>query len=90
MSLLEGLRGQYRNTLVPESLFKVDHSAEPLNLKKKEEYHTSTAKYLWVSQFLCLDIQLAIGYHCMRVKSPSIVARLSLENKVYTINYQNR
>ena len=35
---------------------------------QQEEYHTITAKTLWISQRSRPDIQLSIEYHCTRIK----------------------
>ena len=39
--------------------------------ERKEDYHKTTAKTLWLSQRSRPDIQLATGYHCTRVKTPN-------------------
>ena len=71
ISLLpDSLKVNYRNTPAPEYLFKIDENSEPLDMKRKDEYHALVAKILWASQRSRPDIQLATGFHCTRVKDP--------------------
>ena len=58
----EGLKGPCRNNLAADFLFKVDPKAEALNQKRKEEYHKTTAKCIWLSQCSRPDLQLSIGF----------------------------
>ena len=70
--LHEDLKGAYRNTPATDFLFKVDNSAEPLSKTKKEEYHKTTAKFIWISQCSRPDSQLSTELHSTRVKNPTV------------------
>ena len=48
-SLPVSLKGTYRNTPAPESLFKIDSESSRLDAGRKDEYHQVTAKCLWLS-----------------------------------------
>ena len=67
-SLPEDLKGPYRNTPAPDYLFKIDKNAQLLDVKKKDEYYSATAKAIYLSQRTRLDMQLPTGFHCTRVK----------------------
>jgi len=71
LSLPDNWRNGYKNNAAPLNLFKVAEDSAELDEKKKEEYHTITAKTLWLSQRSRPDIQLATGYHCTKVKCPN-------------------
>lgn len=61
----------YETTAAPANLFKIDPDSPLLNNAKKDDYHTYSAKVLWCSQRTRPDLQLSIGFHCTRAKSPS-------------------
>ena len=63
--------GRYRYTPAPDNLFKVNNESLLLDCARKETYHHTTAKTLWLSQRSRPDLQLATGYHCSRVKDPT-------------------
>ena len=63
--------GRYRYTPAPDNLFKVNYESLLLDCARKETYHHTTAKTLWLSQRSRPDLQLATGYHCSRVKDPT-------------------
>jgi len=65
------LENGYKNNAAPLNLFKDAEDSAELDEKKQEEYHTITAKTLWLSQRSRPDIQVATGYHCTRVKCPN-------------------
>ena len=69
-TLPKDLKAPYRNTPAPEYLFKISEESEALDPKRKDDYHTTVAKVLWISQRSRPDIQLATGFHCTRVKDP--------------------
>jgi len=71
LSLPDNWKNGYKNNASPLNLFKVAEDSAELDEKKKEEYHTNTAKNLWLSQRSRPDIQFATGYHCTRVKCPN-------------------
>ena len=71
-SLPEDLKGSYRNTPAPDYLFKVDRNADLIDTRRKDEYHTATAKSIFLSQRTRLDMQLPTGFHCTRVKGPNV------------------
>ena len=62
---------RYRHSPAPTDLFKVNDESPLLNDACKETYHGVTAKTLWLSQRSRPDMQLAVGYHCTRVKHPT-------------------
>jgi len=45
-------------------LLRIPNSKWTLRLQRKDQYHRTTAKILWLSQ-------LATGYHCTRVQKPT-------------------
>ena len=47
LELLVGLKGSYKGTLVPDSLFKENLDTEKLDEESKNQYYFSTAKYLY-------------------------------------------
>lgn len=65
------MKGGYCNTLTPANLFKQFSDNKPSDPEKKEEYHTITAKTLWLSQRSQPYVQLASGYHCTKVTCPT-------------------
>ena len=67
-SLPDDLRKPYHNSPTLEYLFKVDKNAEVLDARRKDDYHTATAKSIFLSQHSRVDIQLPTGFHCTRVK----------------------
>ena len=68
MNLPQDLKGNYRSTPAPDSLFKVDKDAPLLNYVIRETCHSSTTKTLWIIQRSRPDLQLSMGHHCARVK----------------------
>ena len=70
--LPDDLKGPYRKSPAPDNLFKVDRNAKVVDPKKKEQYHWATAKSLFLSQRSRYDLQLATGFHCTRVKLPTV------------------
>ena len=69
--LPDSMKKGYRNSPAPENLFKQCDDDVEIDDVRKEEYHTLTAKTLWLSQRSRPDIQLATGYHCTRVRCPT-------------------
>ena len=63
--------GKYKKTPAPEDLLKVNDASPKLDGARKETYHCITANTLWLSQRSRSDLQLAIGFHCSRVKDPN-------------------
>ena len=61
----------HKNTAAPEYLFKTTDNSCLIDNERKEIFHTITAKTLWVSQRSRTDVQLAVGFHCTRVKEPT-------------------
>jgi hypothetical protein len=64
-------KGKKRNTAAPAYLFKDSEKEEDnivLDDARQDDYHTITAKSLWLSQRSRPDLQLACGYHCTRIK----------------------
>ena len=51
-------------------LFDVDEDAEPLDDKTAEQYHHLTAKPLYLSKRIRLNLQTAVAFLCTRVKWP--------------------
>lgn len=70
-SLPDNMKGKYHNTPAPDNLFKVSPGKQELDHKRRGEYHTITAKTLWMSQRSRPNLQLATGFHCTRVKCPT-------------------
>ena len=54
--LYSDLKDLYRNSLAADFLFKINIKAELLYKEKKEEYHKTTAKCIWLSQHLQPDL----------------------------------
>ena len=48
-NLPPGLKVKYRSTSAPDSLFKVNKDAPPLNHTRKVMFHANAAKMLWIS-----------------------------------------
>lgn len=71
MSLPDDWKVGKKNTPAPKHLFKVNDEECLLDDARKDDYHTYTAKLLWISQKSRPDIQLATGFHCTRVKAPT-------------------
>jgi len=59
MELPVTLKGVYKCTPAPENLFKINSHSPELSAQRKEQYHRTTAKILWLSQRTRSDIQLA-------------------------------
>ena len=72
LSLPPDLKGENRNAPAPDSLFKLDRNALLLNHDRKDKCHTTAAKLLWISQRSRPDLKLATGFHCSRVKMPTV------------------
>ena len=70
--LSDDMKGPYRNTPAPSDLFKTDDNDADLCQRMKDEYHKTIAKLLFLGQRLRPDIQLAVGFHCTRVKKPKV------------------
>ena len=66
------LKGLYRDTPAPLDLFKINNDAPIVSLEHKEVYHVYSAKSLWLGQRDRLDMQLATGFHCTRVKCANV------------------
>ena len=58
-------------TSVPEHLFKTIDNSCPLDDTRREEFHTITAKTLWVNQQTLQDIKLSVGF-CFTKNQESI------------------
>lgn len=86
-SVPDNMKVDYRKTPAPEYLFKLHEEAQRLGAKDAEQYHTTVAKILWASQRSRPDIQLATGFHCTRVKDPTVHDWSKLE---YLLGYINR
>jgi len=65
------LKGPYKCTPALEDLFKFSLNSPELSAQRKDQYHRTTAKILWLSQRTRPDTQLATGFHCTRVKKPT-------------------
>ena len=59
MDLPVTLKGDYKCTPAPENLFEIKTHLPELTAQRKEQYHRTTAKILWLSQRTRPDIQLA-------------------------------
>ena len=71
LSLPDNWKGGYRNKPAGEYFFDISDNTCLIDDARKQDYHTITAKTLWVSQQSRPDIQLATGFHCTCVKSPT-------------------
>ena len=71
-TLPDSMKKGKRNTAAPPYLFKTDadNSEEDCELDdaRQEDYHTITAKSLWLGQRSRPDMGLSVGYHCTRIK----------------------
>ena len=72
MDLLENLRSVHKSSSALDTLFKIDNNIELLDKVNNEQYHSVTGKILYLSQRLRINMQLPVGYHCTRVKSPNV------------------
>ena len=72
MSLPPCLKGGCRNTPAQDSLFKLDRNASLFNHDRRDKHHATKAKSLWISQRSIPDLQLGTGFHCTRVKTPTL------------------
>ena len=70
-SLPKSMKIEIEYTAAPEYLFKTTDNSCPLNDRRKEEFHTITAKTLWVSQRTRPDVQLSVGFCCTRIQEPT-------------------
>jgi hypothetical protein len=70
-SLPESLSTGKKNTAAPEYLFKTTDESCLLDNKRKDLFHTITAKTLWLSQRSRTDVQLAVGFCCTRIQDPT-------------------
>jgi hypothetical protein len=70
-SLPESMSTGKKNTAAPEYLFKTTDTTGLLDEKRKDIFHTITAKTLWLSQRSRTDVQLAVGFCCTRIKEPN-------------------
>jgi hypothetical protein len=70
-SLPESLSTGKKNTAAPEYLFKTTDESCLLDNKRKDIFHTITAKTLWLSQRSRTDVQLAVGFCCTRIQEPT-------------------
>ena len=70
-SLPECMKIGRKFTAAPEYLFKTTDNSCPLNGRRKEEFHTITAKTLWVSQRTRPDVQLSVGFCCTIIQEPT-------------------
>ena len=50
-----------------ENLFKISEDSPKLSVEDSENYHSMTAKLLYISKQARLDIQLAVTFLCTRV-----------------------
>jgi len=71
LELPETLKGPYKCTPAPEDLFKISLNSPELSAQRKDQYHRTTAKILWLSWRTRPDTQLATRFHCARVKKPT-------------------
>ena len=61
-----------KKTAAPDHLFRTDDSAEKLDNKMKEYFHTMTARALYLSKRARPDLQTAVAFLCTRVQEPDI------------------
>ena len=58
------------NTPAAAHLFQVNPEATPLSKEKKEEFHTTVAKLLFLTKRTRPDLQPAVPFLCTRVQAP--------------------
>ena len=68
-SLPKSIKVGRKYTAAPEYLFKTTDNSCLLNHTEKEEFHTITAKILWLSQRTRPDVQLSVGFCCTRIQA---------------------
>ena len=71
---IEGLGEEVKGTAVnpaKSKLFYIDNKSPRLTSKKKDIFHSITAKILWISQRLRPDLDTAVSFLCTRVKDPT-------------------
>ena len=56
-------------TAAPEYLFKTTDNSCLLSLTEKDEFHTITAKILWLSQRTRPDVQLSVGFYWTKIQA---------------------
>ena len=56
LELTVSLKGDYKCTSAPENLFKINSHSSEVSAHRKEQYHKTTAKILWLSQRTRPDI----------------------------------
>ena len=56
-------------TAAPEYLFKTIDNSCLLSLTEKDEFHTITAKILWLSQRTRPDVQLSVGFYWTKIQA---------------------
>ena len=69
-SLPKGIFDGYKNTETSEYLFKTLNLGIFLNKDGKEEFHTTTANKVWLSQRLQPGTQLVTRFFCTSVQAP--------------------
>lgn len=72
LSLPNELRVLHRNSPALDYVFKVGRNVELLDEEKKDEYHSTTAKSIFLTQQTRIDMQLPTEFHCARVKQPDV------------------
>ena len=68
---IEGLGEEFKGTAVnpaKSKLFSLDHNLPRLSGRRKETFHSVTAKILWISQRSRPDLDTAVSFLCTRVK----------------------
>jgi histone deacetylase 1/2 len=70
----------------PDHLFQVSDSAEPLDLARKEKFHTLVAKSLYLAKRVRPDILLPISFLSSRTLSPDVDDWKKLERMLRYLN----
>ena len=85
------MNGLYKCTPAPEYLLKINSHSPELSAQRKDQYHGTTVKKLWLSQGTRPDIQLATEFHYTRayrrvLGKAKTFTWFPLKNKIYEID----
>ena len=78
-------------TPAPDNLYEVRQEGDEdlilLSKEETEEYHTTTAKLLYLSKRARSDILTSIAFHCTRVRKPDIDDQKKLSRTIRHLEY---
>ena len=73
-------------TPASKDLFEVNVNDAPLDIQRSKTFHTVVAKLLYISKRARVDLQVAVGFLCTRVKSPTVQDWRKLKRLLQYVN----